>query len=286
MRTARTFARDLRRDDRRRRHQRTPGQLARDVAHDSPRADGGVSGAADEAADALATGLLQALIGVRTAHTVSIDNGSLDEQNRITIRQPGTGQIPEEIRSARQALVETRRNRKRPKCSAAWRARATARMSAFRQNPKRERVRRFCAAVVVTSAAALILAGEALAVPAFRTPDQGIYCGVVEAYEVPPSDVPPPLTCWRPRNGFTVYLYALRGAGTHWNPNNKGASASGSARVLPFRQQWWQTGGRSGFGSAPRGLFYWCFNRTTGLTCANRVGHGFWLGRRRGVWLF
>jgi hypothetical protein len=70
-----------------------------------------------------------------------------------------------------------------------------------------------------------------------------------------------------------------------WNPLNKGPRFL-SARVLPFGKQWWFRKWRSGIGSAPRGLFYWCFNRTTGLTCANRVGHGFWLGRNRGVWLF
>jgi hypothetical protein len=56
--------------------------------------------------------------------------------------------------------------------------------------------------------------------------------------------------------------------------------------VLRFGQQWWWKESESGFGTAPRGLFYWCFNRTTGLTCTNRAGHGFWLGRQRGVWLF
>jgi hypothetical protein len=145
-------------------------------------------------------------------------------------------------------------------------------------------MRRFCAAVVVTTAAALVLAGQALAVPDFQTPGKTFYCGVVEAHEAPPGYVPP-LTCWRPRNGFTVFLRALRGVRTEWNPRNKGAFQQ-AAHVLPFGQQWWWKKWESGIGAAPRGLFYWCFNRTTGLTCANRVGHGFWLGRYQGVWLF
>src|SRR5262245_4315702 len=130
-----------------------------------------------------------------------------------------------------------------------------AEMSALRSESTRT-VSRFCAAVVVTAALALALAGEALAVPDFNTPDKPIYCGVVEAYEVPPGYVPP-LICWRPRNGFTVFLRALHGARTEWNPRNKHPLASG--RVLPFGQQWWITRRRSGFGTAPRGLFYWCF---------------------------
>ena len=146
-------------------------------------------------------------------------------------------------------------------------------------------MRRFCAAVVVATAAALVLAGQALAVPDFQTPGKTVYCGVVEYHERPPGYVPP-FTCWRPRNGFTVFLSPCRGAQTEWRRGNKGTSFIEAAHVLRFGQQWWWKKWDSGIGTAPRGLFYWCFNRTTGLTCTNRAGHGFWLGRHRGVWLF
>lgn len=138
-------------------------------------------------------------------------------------------------------------------------------------------MRRTCAAVVVTAAVTLILAGGALAVPDFQTPGKAFYCEVPERFTH--------LVCWRSRNGFTVYLYPRRGTKTAWNGALKGTYMV-AGHVLPFGQQWWWKKWESGIGSAPRGLFYWCFNRTTGLTCANRVGHGFWLGRYRGVWLF
>jgi hypothetical protein len=35
-----------------------------------------------------------------------------------------------------------------------------------------------------------------------------------------------------------------------------------------------------------RGLGFWCISRRTGLTCVNRAGHGWWLGRVRGYRLF
>jgi hypothetical protein len=145
-------------------------------------------------------------------------------------------------------------------------------------------VRRFCATVFVTSAAALVLAGQALAVPDFQTPRKTFYCEVAEAFERPPGYVPH-LVCWRSRNGFTIYLYPSGGTKTAWVAALKGTYMV-AGHVLRSGQQWWWKKWESGIGSAPRGLFYWCFNRTTGLTCANRVGHGFWLGRYRGVWLF
>jgi hypothetical protein len=146
-------------------------------------------------------------------------------------------------------------------------------------------MRRLCAAVAVTAAAALALSGEALAVPHFQTPGKDFYCEVAEAHEAPPGYVPH-LVCWRSRNGFTVFLYPRGGAERRGNLRALKGTYMVAGRVLRFGQQWWWKKWESGIGTAPRGLYYWCFNRTTGLTCANRVGHGFWLGRHRGVWLF
>jgi hypothetical protein len=144
---------------------------------------------------------------------------------------------------------------------------------------------RTCAAVVVTATAAFVLVGGALAVPDFQTPRKALYCEVAEAFKRPPGYVPH-LVCWRSRNGFTVFLYPRGGAERRGNERALKGTYMTAGRVLPFGQQWWWKKSESGIGTAPRGLFYWCFNRTTGLTCANRVGHGFWLGRTRGVWLF
>jgi hypothetical protein len=70
-------------------------------------------------------------------------------------------------------------------------------------------------------------------------------------------------------------------------------------RRLTFRQNWWGSdlngAGRSydlderyreGTGS-PRGTVQFvCKSRSTGPTCANRAGHGWWLGRFKGYRLF
>ena len=133
--------------------------------------------------------------------------------------------------------------------------------------------------------AALVSASTAQGVPAFMTPEKTIYCGVVEAYKSPPFFVPP-LTCWRPRNGFTVFLRALHGTETEWNPRNKDANPY-TIRMLGFGRWWWATRSYQGFGPRPRErVAYRCLSRTTGLTCTNRVGHGFWLGSPSGVYLF
>jgi hypothetical protein len=59
-----------------------------------------------EAADDLATGLLQASIGLRAAYKTIMDNGFVDAQDRVTIRQPGTGDIPEAISDALQRSTD------------------------------------------------------------------------------------------------------------------------------------------------------------------------------------
>ena len=115
----------------------------------------------------------------------------------------------------------------------------------------------------------------------FRTADNEIYCGVVEAHEAPRGYLPP-LTCWRPRNGFTIFLRALlRRATTEWNPRNKGADLY-AVRVLGIGQRWWATKNTSGVGPAPRDAVFRCVSRASGLTCVNRIGRGFWLGRKSG----
>ena len=114
----------------------------------------------------------------------------------------------------------------------------------------------------------------------FRTADNAIYCGVVEAHEAPRGYLPP-LTYWRPRNGFTIFLRALRGPTTEWNPRNKDADLY-AVRVLRIGQRWWATKNTSGVGPAPRDAVFRCVSRASGLTCVNRIGRGFWLGRERG----
>ena len=63
-----------------------------------------------------------------------------------------------------------------------------------------------------------------------------------------------------------ICLRALRGSFCYYDP--------ASGHVLRFGQIW-----------TPLALWR-CVNRSTGLTCTNRAGHGFWLGRLRGSRLF
>ena len=133
--------------------------------------------------------------------------------------------------------------------------------------------------------AALLSAPAASAITEFRTPERTIYCGVVEAHESPEWFVPP-LTCWRPRNGFTVFLRARHAGRGEWNPRNRGADLF-ARDVLGHDDWYWATRSQSGLGYRARErVAYRCFNRRTGLTCTNRLGHGFWLGTRSGVHFF
>jgi hypothetical protein len=112
---------------------------------------------------------------------------------------------------------------------------------------------------------AMTLPTLASAVPTFRTPDRKAYCAITE------GEPPPGLVCWRPRDGITVYMLPRGRAERDVNPRNRGLH--GVARVLRF-------------GQAYRAWGYVCVSRRAGLTCKNRAGHGWWLGRERGVRVF
>lgn len=120
------------------------------------------------------------------------------------------------------------------------------------------------AAAAVTS---LATTAEARAVADFATPGRAAYCGT--------SHGEPPflLICWTPNDGFTVTMYRSGRVTKEYSRPNKGYHDV-VGRVLRFGQ-WW----------AVRG--YWsCVSRRTGLTCRNRAGHGWWLGRYKGYRLF
>ena len=61
-----------------------------------------------------------------------------------------------------------------------------------------------------------------------------------------------------------------------------GRAAYFAKRLLRFGQQWSFGPDASGVGP----INYRCWSRRTGLTCRNRQGHGWWLGRYRGYRLF
>jgi hypothetical protein len=122
--------------------------------------------------------------------------------------------------------------------------------------------------VVVTSCAvALAAASAAAAAAAFVTPAKAAYCGVSE------GEPPVHLICWRALDGLTLAMGRQGKARQGIDRANRGYHEP-AGRLLLFGQTW-------------RVLGYWrCVSRSGGLTCTNRAGHGWWLGRRQGSRLF
>ncbi len=118
------------------------------------------------------------------------------------------------------------------------------------------------------TAIALMLAfpATAIALADFKTPGGAAYCGI--SHGEPPYH----LICWTPNDGFTVAMFARSRAYKSYNRTNRGLHDY-VGRTLRFGQRW-------------AGAGFHCASRRTGLTCTNRIGHGWWLGRYRGYRLF
>ena len=109
---------------------------------------------------------------------------------------------------------------------------------------------------------ALALPALAAAAASFRTPGRAAYCGLTE------GEGPSGLICWTPNDGFSIGM-GMRGRPTYgYNPRDRGYYEY-APRVLRFGQTW---------SAAP----FRCTSRAMGLTCTNRAGHGWWLGRYYG----
>jgi hypothetical protein len=125
--------------------------------------------------------------------------------------------------------------------------------------------------LTLTAVVAALSAGSvrtASAVSDFRTPGRAAYCGISH------GERPYGLICWTPRDGFTVDMQERGTAGKRYEPKNVGYHDV-VGRKLRFGGHW-----------HVHGLGFWCTSRRTGLTCWNRAGRGWWLGRRRGYRLF
>jgi len=107
----------------------------------------------------------------------------------------------------------------------------------------------------------------------FRTPGRAVYCYVTT------GEVEYGLQCWTPNDGFLVTVGSeattLRGGTPYvYDPELKGTYHD-SYSLLNFGQTW-----RSQDGG------FHCRSSTSGLTCENAQGAGFWLGRYAGYRLF
>lgn len=122
----------------------------------------------------------------------------------------------------------------------------------------------------------------------FYTPGKAIYCGSVVDITGDNANYVPWLYCWTPNDGYTIELRdARRPPAGRYVAKNKWHYEP-STRRLTYRQDWWLNRvGQEGTGANGRGdVLIRCASRSNGLTCTNRRGHGFWLGRFRGYRLF
>jgi Family of unknown function (DUF6636) len=127
---------------------------------------------------------------------------------------------------------------------------------------------RVAVGVGVVGLTSLVVAADAAAVADFVTPRKAAYCGVSE------GEPPFHLICWRPRDGLTLVVRRLGRATKEIHPPNRGYYDPAPGRLLRFGQSW------------KVGAYWRCVSRSTGLTCRNRAGHGWWVGRSRGSRLF
>jgi hypothetical protein len=131
------------------------------------------------------------------------------------------------------------------------------------------------APAVLSVAVALLAPGSARssALSAFHTPQWAAECFVPFPNEVPLSATG--LVCVTPNDGFTISMGPRDRPRYRYDRKARGMRDPFSAvRLLKFDQHW-----------AVRP--YWhCVSRPTGLTCWNKAGHGWWLGRFRGYRVF
>ncbi|MFN2467204.1 MAG: hypothetical protein ABR521_03615 [Gaiellaceae bacterium] len=95
----------------------------------------------------------------------------------------------------------------------------------------------------------------------WKTPGEAAYCSLREGGSR--------LVCWTPNDGFTITLYSGGGRPSHYySATNRNYAAT--APLLGFGGRW------------AAGQGFSCSSASTGLTCTNNTGHGWWLGRYRG----
>jgi hypothetical protein len=102
-------------------------------------------------------------------------------------------------------------------------------------------------------------AAKAPPYPGFHTPKRSIYCRYA-------TFRPLGLTCWRPRDGYTVSMHVSNRPISGYQYLNRHAYEDASP-VLRYGRMW---GSFKVIG---------CKSSRAGLTCKNRRGHGWTIGR-------
>jgi hypothetical protein len=133
-------------------------------------------------------------------------------------------------------------------------------------------------AVAGVAVVALWSAAAGYARPDFRTPGKAAYCDLYPGKQIqggvegsftegPPGSAA--IECWTPNDGFRVRM------------SNRGS--------VPPHEYWPDYRGFTprtkhllGFGDSVALAGIRCVSRRSGLTCTNRSGHGWWIGRYRG----
>jgi hypothetical protein len=106
----------------------------------------------------------------------------------------------------------------------------------------------------------LFVVPDALAAyPGFHTPRRTVYCRYAQA---PPLG----LTCWRPRDGYTMSMHVTGRVVRGYVFANRKAYED-FAPTLRYGKTWGGT----------EKIF--CRSLQTGLTCKNKAGHGWVLGK-------
>jgi len=121
--------------------------------------------------------------------------------------------------------------------------------------------------ILAIATGALTAASSAAGVAAFVTPHETAYCGISE------GEAPLSLICWRPADGLTLDMRRLGRAHKRIDSSNRGYFDPAPGRLLRFGKRWRFSG-------------WACLSRLAGLTCTNRSGHGWWLGRLQGSRLY
>jgi hypothetical protein len=117
------------------------------------------------------------------------------------------------------------------------------------------------------------------ALDGFHTNEWAAQCVVPEWFESPrPFKT---LVCWTPNDGFTVEMTRYGRPSKRYVGSNQGYRDRFFAKRLLHYGQTWRF---DLFGYEP--VNFTCTSRSTGLTCTNLSGHGWWLGRYRGYRLF